>query len=670
MTSTTSSVKYWLIVAVASIVMLTVPWFATEASNDPYPRLANYYLTGWMSEQEARELSKWDLVILGFEVPVNSPKAYSLLKQLNPQIKLLSYIDSISRYASPPAYPASHPLRRQYDGSRDEWLLQNAEGNRLSVWPGAELMNPSGYAPLVNNKRWNDYIPEFIASIHREQQGWDGIFFDNALPAIAWLNNGRIDINNDGQNDSGSFVDEAWSDGLRELYANARTLVGSDYIIITNSSHEYAESLNGRMFETVLGDERNWDEQIAALHEAFIKSSYKPHMVVVNANTANTGIWQNWRRFRFAFTSTLLTDAYFSYDYGDKWHNQLWWYDEYDLNLGNAINNAYALFGNNGVATGVWRRDFENGIALVNPTGAKQVIDLGDEFQKIKGVQDKSVNNGKRVTQITLGAFDGIVLERINQGAVLQNMTIAQGFEAGSSAKLYDVATGKSAGSAILDLKSMPAGTFGLTDDLDRDGADETVTWNKGALSLYRYGKKAWVMYPYDNRWRGAVSLASGDVDGDGIREIVLAAGPGGGPHVRIVDTKGKLRGPGFFAGNKKSRTGTSIDVGDIDGDGIEEIIAGSGRGEEPWVRIYDAKGTGLNSFLAYERNNQQGVSVAVSDVNGDRLSEIFTVSANHVKVYASTGMLRDQFTLPYMGENNKRVIIVQDALLMRLAIY
>ena len=667
-----TSAKYMKIglkAVAVSLILLAFPWLATAATDDSYPRLANYYLTGWMSEQEAQELSKWDLVILGFEIPINSPTAYSLLKQRNPHIKLLSYIDSISRYASPPGYPASHPLRRQYEGSRDEWLLENAEGNHLNVWPGAELMNPSEYVPLVNGKRWNDYIPEFIVAIHREQRGWDGIFFDNALPAIAWFNNGRIDINNDGQNDSGSFIDNAWSDGLRALYANARALVGSNYIIITNSSHEYAESLNGRMFETVLGDERNWDEQIAAIHEAFIKSNYKPHMVVVNANTANTGNWKNWRRFRFAFTSTLLTDAYFSYDYGDKWHNQLWWYDEYDVDLGNAINNAYALFDSNGAALGVWRRDFEKGITLVNTTNAARTVPLGQTFKKINGTQDKTVNNGKAVTQVILNPYDGIVLQKIDQIAT-QELNISQGFVAGANAALYDIKTGVSVGNRVLTLPSMPKGTFGLTDDLDRDGIDETMTWKNGALSQYRNGQRVWIMYPYDNRWRGAVSLASGDLDGDGMREIVLAAGPGGGPHVRIVGCNGKLFNAGFFAGDKRSRGGAYIAAYDMDGDGTDEIIAGSGRGEEPWVRVFDAKGTSLNSFLAYERNNQQGVSVAVSDVNNDNASEILTVTANRVKVYASTGILLGQFVLANMGENDKRVFILQDALQKWLAVY
>lgn len=60
-----------------------------------------------------------------------------------------------------------------------------------------------------------------------------------------------------------------------------------------------------------------------------------------------------------------------------------------------------------------WRRDFQRGVALVNPTALPVTVPLGGTFRKIKGTQDPSVNDGRIVTSVTLPARDGIILLRI-----------------------------------------------------------------------------------------------------------------------------------------------------------------------------------------------------------------------------------------------------------------
>ena len=62
----------------------------------------------------------------------------------------------------------------------------------------------------------------------------------------------------------------------------------------------------------------------------------------------------------------------------------------------------------------VWRRDFEGGVVLLNATGQAQTIDLGGEYVKIDGTQDRSVNDGSPVSVVTVGAFDGVILLRKN----------------------------------------------------------------------------------------------------------------------------------------------------------------------------------------------------------------------------------------------------------------
>ncbi|MEI6266984.1 MAG: Ig-like domain-containing protein [bacterium] len=60
----------------------------------------------------------------------------------------------------------------------------------------------------------------------------------------------------------------------------------------------------------------------------------------------------------------------------------------------------------------VYRRDFTNGISLVNPTESAVTIPLGGNFRKIKGTQVPSINDGSIVSSVTLQPKDGIILLR------------------------------------------------------------------------------------------------------------------------------------------------------------------------------------------------------------------------------------------------------------------
>ena len=72
------------------------------------------------------------------------------------------------------------------------------------------------------------------------------------------------------------------------------------------------------------------------------------------------------------------------------------------------------------------------------------------------------------------------------------------------------------------------------------------------------------------------------DLDGDGTQEIITAAGIGGGPHIRVFNKDGRPLIGGFFAYDKNFRGGVSLAVGDIDGDGQEKLLPlGSGVGQK-----------------------------------------------------------------------------------------
>ena len=147
----------------------------------------------------------------------------------------------------------------------------------------------------------------------------------------------------------------------------------------------------------------------------------------------------------------------------------------------------------------------------------------------------------------------------------------------------------------------------------------------------------------YPPGFRGGLNVSSGDVDGDRISEIVTGAGYGGGPQVRVFTTDGKVVGS-FFAYDKGFRGGVNVAVGDVDGDGRAEIVAGSGYGGGPQVRIFDKGGKVLGSFWAYDKAFRGGVQVTVADIDGDKKGEIIVApgsgvgSKNEVRIFSDTG--------------------------------
>ena len=168
----------------------------------------------------------------------------------------------------------------------------------------------------------------------------------------------------------------------------------------------------------------------------------------------------------------------------------------------------------------------------------------------------------------------------------------------------------------------------------------------------------------YDPAFLGGVTVATGDIDGDGTTEIITGAGAGGGPHVRVFSLAGTsvTERASFFAYDPDFSGGVTVATGDIDGDGAAEIITGAGAGGGPHVRVLSLANGGLTetvSFYAYDPSFEGGVFVAAGDVDGDGKAEVITgpgaSGESQVRVFAvAAGLIElmsiDAYNQPFQG--------------------
>jgi hypothetical protein len=151
---------------------------------------------------------------------------------------------------------------------------------------------------------------------------------------------------------------------------------------------------------------------------------------------------------------------------------------------------------------------------------------------------------------------------------------------------------------------------------------------------------------PYGPAYTGPISVALGDITGNGYYDLVTAAAAGN-PDVRVYDGRAFATGtfdpnnPGaslltqWFAYGLNFNIGANVAVGDIETDGFADIVTGASAGN-PDVRVFRGRdiatgsfeptGTSLVAqFFPYALGFNIGVNVAVGDVSGNGFADLVT---------------------------------------------
>ncbi|CAN5634739.1 hypothetical protein BH09PLA1_BH09PLA1_33180 [soil metagenome] len=150
----------------------------------------------------------------------------------------------------------------------------------------------------------------------------------------------------------------------------------------------------------------------------------------------------------------------------------------------------------------------------------------------------------------------------------------------------------------------------------------------------------------------GGVRVAAGDVNGDGLADIITGVGAGAGPQVKVFDRNGLNEIRSFFAYDAGFSGGVYVAAGDINGDSRADIITGTGT-TSTHIKVFDAVSQAeVRSFFAFP-GFTGGVRVAAGDINGDGRADIIAGTgpgAAQVRVLDGvTGAVLREF-LPYAG--------------------
>jgi hypothetical protein len=281
---------------------------------------------------------------------------------------------------------------------------------------------------------------------------------------------------------------------------------------------------------------------------------------------------------------------------------------------GNVPGSLWA-FQNFPIVGGAARRHFEP-----VPFGTSLFAIFGDEPAfPLVGNFDPPPSGVNPETQTTIPANNNFVVAASDAGTEPRVVVI-------------DRATGQPRLDFLAYNAAFTGGVRVATGDVDGDGMLDIITApGAGGGPHIRVfsgadGTLLKEFFAYAPAFAGGVFVASADFNGDNKADIVTAADAGGGPHVKVFDGVSGALLREFFAYAPAFTGGVRVATGDVNGDHTPDIVTGAGPGGGPHVRVFSgADGAELKSFFAYSPAFTGGVYVAAGDLNGDQRADIVT---------------------------------------------
>ncbi|MBM4118845.1 T9SS type A sorting domain-containing protein [bacterium] len=349
----------WIAVLTSAGLLLAAPPAPAEPPHSRAPRLLNYYLRDdFVGNEEA--LARWDLVVLAYRHVDTAQESLLRLRDLNPAIRILAYIDPMCISAAPAGQPGN--LHHDFQTGIDSlWIARTSDGDSISYWPDTVHVNVTTQCPRVNGERYRDYFVRFIEERlgpYVQDGSIDGIFLDemSAGGYLWWdpLFPGCFDYDGNQACDEPDSL-AVWLADAVDYFADATAAaLPAGALAMANNCITLQPTLNGNLYECFPA---TWEGglfgTLGAL-DMWASAGSQPAVVAVNGVPEDS---TSLREFRYRFTGSLLADCYFNYDYGSHDHHQVDWFELYDYDLGLPLGPRYAIG-----ETPLYVADFEGGL--------------------------------------------------------------------------------------------------------------------------------------------------------------------------------------------------------------------------------------------------------------------------------------------------------------------
>ena len=341
------------------IIILTLS--ATLMANN-YPRIANL----WGCPPNTTDFKTWaryDMLVC-YESPYDTFISLGKgLREINSDIVILG-TTPLANFARPDEW---------YPWIKSEWRLKNTKGEDITWWAGQV------YTPNLLADGCIDALVDYVDGKLGDRGGKtgdllregviQGLMHDSVVSTISWQ--GDIDTDLDGIRDNFDTVNKKWSDAQNLYFSKLRERFPNIIIMANDADDAHMPFINSRLWESarnldLLMNRKIWSilDVINKTNEWMESSVQPPYSFSIASSTMGYDTWRigleeksiatkgeidkavrEFDRMRLGLFTTLMTDAYYGYDFGTVYYgNTDFWYAEFDAPLGTPVSKARIIY--------------------------------------------------------------------------------------------------------------------------------------------------------------------------------------------------------------------------------------------------------------------------------------------------------------------------------------